>query len=1087
MTAASFMFNNHEIRTIASQASTIDERLLGRYVPIEDEESRTAAKCRLDAWVQMVAKGHRETFVTRLKRDGLTEASLLPYLGKVRLPEGMPLPSWASLFRQVTDRYAPTSEALSGDALNICEANDSFPFGALVYPFVTHAEIIARSRCSPKDLYPISSEAFASMRTSLLKRLTDLFAPILFERFYLFRLQEQPFSHYLSLPHPDPSGKDLYNNFLCYMFSEGMKSIFVDLPVFARLLGTVVDQWIQTYAEILSRLRQDLDDIRLTFTTLSASFEGCIKTIDCNLSDFHNNGRSVARVAFHDGTRVLYKPKCLEMDAAWAELLSWCERNGAPERLEAPRTLPRSGYGWCEFISKRSCRDESDVRRFYRRSGVLLCLVNVFSGTDLHLENIIADRDNPILVDVESLMQPKLKVPIEEDDLNEAMFIADEKLRKSVLATGYLPNWSLGRRNEIVGLGGLNPVADTEGQRLEIQYMNRNGMELKWCDYSKSFKEHAPELDSKPVSVSMFLTEVMSGFEDMYRFLSDSRHRLCGSGGPLDKFHERIIRVIFRPTSVYELILRRSLQPRNLREGVDWSIHFDFLCRMSAWDKDTDPLWPILSHERDALSRLDIPFFFTSTDRTLVKTYSERDVGDCVCNDSFRDVAERIYNLSANDMESNLELIEHAISSLSSNGQYWNDEETSMAAVPDMLSASDGEFLHEAESLAAMIESRTFYGSTTASWLCLGPIGDGSRVRWGVMGSDLYGGVSGIALFLGALWHLTCNPRYRDLAIRAIASVRRDLKKNGRLLIRAYGIGLGSGVSGLIYTLAKLAVFCEDTGLLDEAVCACKLLDKESWTSDTSVDLLTGIAGAVVAVLNVYSQNGDSALLEIAMMLGRTVLSRKATLASGLGCWRTVDDIPLTGMSHGNAGIALSLLRLYEASGEREFYVGATEGINYERSTFSSEQGWPDLRKFDAAKLNPFPNQWCHGAAGIGLARLGGRSSFADEHVAGEIDFALRRSLSKSTQVVDHLCCGNFGRIEFMFSAGLKLGCLHYIRAARGEANELMLLARKRGRYRWISGLDSHNHSFFTGSAGVGYELLRLISPDRIPSVLLFE
>src|SRR5205085_438597 len=57
---------------------------------------------------------------------------------------------------------------------------------------------------------------------------------------------------------------------------------------------------------------------------------------------------------------------------------------------------------------------------------------------------------------------------------------------------------------------------------------------------------------------------------------------------------------------------------------------------------------------------------------------------------------------------------------------------------------------------------------------------------------------------------------------------------------------------------------------------------------------------------------------------------------------------PLTGYSHGAAGIAWALLELAARAGADRFRPAALGAIAYERSLFSAEAGnWPDLRLFD--------------------------------------------------------------------------------------------------------------------------------------------
>ena len=53
---------------------------------------------------------------------------------------------------------------------------------------------------------------------------------------------------------------------------------------------------------------------------------------------------------------------------------------------------------------------------FYRRQGVLLALLYLLGMTDIHHENLIACADQPVLVDVETLLHPDLPVPTAAPD-----------------------------------------------------------------------------------------------------------------------------------------------------------------------------------------------------------------------------------------------------------------------------------------------------------------------------------------------------------------------------------------------------------------------------------------------------------------------------------------------------------------------------------------------------------------------------------------------------------------------------------------------------------------------------------------------
>ena len=105
---------------------------------------------------------------------------------------------------------------------------------------------------------------------------------------------------------------------------------------------------------------------------------------------------------------------------------------------------------------------------------------------------------------------------------------------------------------------------------------------------------------------------------------------------------------------------------------------------------------------------------------------------------------------------------------------------------------------------------------------------------------------------------------------------------------------------------------------------------------------------------------------------------------------------PLTGFSHGAAGIAWALLKLAAWSGQARFRESAESAIAYERSTFVAEEAnWPDYRAFpgeDQSALR-FMVAWCHGAAGIGLARTDSLHYMDDRETREEIRIALGKTV----------------------------------------------------------------------------------------------
>jgi lantibiotic modifying enzyme len=189
---------------------------------------------------------------------------------------------------------------------------------------------------------------------------------------------------------------------------------------------------------------------------------------------------------------------------------------------------------------------------------------------------------------------------------------------------------------------------------------------------------------------------------------------------------------------------------------------------------------------------------------------------------------------------------------------------------------------------------------------------------------------------------------------------------------------------------------------------------------------------------------------------------------------------PLTGFSHGTAGIAWALLELAALTGEEHFRKAALDAIAYERDLFSPEAGnWPHLADNDS-----FWVTWCHGAPGIGLARLCSLRYLDDANTRTEIDVALQTTLAQGFGTNHSLCHGDLGNLELILQASQTLEDRQWqVRVEQIAAGILESI----DQHGWLCGvpLQVATPDLMNGLAGIGYGLLRLAEPARVPSVLV--
>jgi lantibiotic modifying enzyme len=255
---------------------------------------------------------------------------------------------------------------------------------------------------------------------------------------------------------------------------------------------------------------------------------------------------------------------------------------------------------------------------------------------------------------------------------------------------------------------------------------------------------------------------------------------------------------------------------------------------------------------------------------------------------------------------------------------------------------------------------------------------------------------------------------------------------------------------------------------------------------------MTGAAGLILGILKLYQETNEQVVLDKAIACGQHLLEHRLSIDSSLRAWKTIEDKPLTGFSHGASGIAYALLQLYAVTEDSTYREAALEGIAYERSVLSSSAAnWPDLcSSFAQENGQPgFMVSWCHGVPGIGLGRLGALSVLETEEIHQDLEVALQTTQKYDLQGVDYLCCGNFGRLEVLLLAAQKLARPELQELALKKAAWVVARAKQTGAYQLSANLPSHafSPSFFQGTAGIGYELLRLAYPEVLPSVLLLE
>jgi class II lanthipeptide synthase len=363
------------------------------------------------------------------------------------------------------------------------------------------------------------------------------------------------------------------------------------------------------------------------------------------------------------------------------------------------------------------------------------------------------------------------------------------------------------------------------------------------------------------------------------------------------------------------------------------------------------------------------------------------------------------------------------------------------------------------------------------------------------LSDDIYGGTTGIGLFLSYLGAVTQEDRYTNLARAIAGNLQKQLINSLSQRKAPEGvaepIGAFGGLGGAIYSLSHFGALWRDQSLLDGAEAlvnyVAQLIDR-----DQAFDIIGGAAGCIGALLSLHHCTASEAALSAAVACAKRLVSTARSMPVGVA-WPTVADAsqPLTGYSHGAAGIASALLEVAGKTGDEQFRQVALEAVSYERSVFSkSQQNWPDFRAFKLPEAEQATEQhlkfsvtWCHGAPGIGLARLRSLAHLDTPEVRADINAAVNTTIVRGFGGNHSLCHGDLGNLDFLLDTAFTLADAELADRVYRIAGSILDSINTHG---WLCGVPSgvETPGLLTGLAGIGYGLLRLADPERVPSLL---
>ncbi len=307
------------------------------------------------------------------------------------------------------------------------------------------------------------------------------------------------------------------------------------------------------------------------------------------------------------------------------------------------KTLSLGNRHYRQFLDPLPANSEKEIKSFYQQLGKLVGLVYFLNGIDFHMDNLLAQKDSPYLLDTETILTNFEAIGI--------------KRWKNILNTGFF-------KIKKSKLGDISGISGGEQQRISLldpYPINDETDNLAVC-FKKptNFKPHNRlYFQGKIVNPEDYLQEIAWGFNLLYDFFLKNKKDIKKVLVSFIKERKIYSRQIFRPTACYYFLIVNLFQPNILKNKDVRNWVYNYL--LEGFGNKSKIARKITEWETKEILNLDIPYFYTRADQTHL--YAE---GGKIWKNFFKKtpleyLENKIESLSLEDKQKCKETIKKAI------------------------------------------------------------------------------------------------------------------------------------------------------------------------------------------------------------------------------------------------------------------------------------------------------------------------------------------------------------------------------------------------------------------------------------------
>ena len=688
------------------------------------------------------------------------------------------------------------------------------------------------------------------------------------------------------------------------------------------------------------------------------------------IGDPHRGAQQTARLSYinREGCRrsLYYKPRNLSVDEGFYNFITWMNNHFSISH-RAPRALNFGGYGWAEEIKQQDCTTKEQVSHYYQRYGSLLALTHIFAATDLHMENIVAQGEYPVIIDIETLFSALLK-----SDKNAS---AHHHIYNSLL----LPVQLMHDEIEISPLTARSKMQTNIDIRINPQ-KRCSTLKLEPAKLVTGDCKSEVIYEGQGANFSLYRQDIIKGLRETLQFLQINRDLVLRK--IFQFMNNAPIRIIIQATEEYTKILHNIFHPDTLKLNLTASVIH------SIADITHDPY--ILQSEINNLNQGDIPYFSMPFDQAELIDGNDNKLPVAIhyapsqkLSHQFSRLTNAFIKQSVKDLEHAF-LVYHLRNSQAERSQGFNFKH--------IANISDEEWLDAlAHDVLSKIMTNAIRHGENYSWRCINVSG-GGQTGADLSNTDLYQGVAGLALAYHNVGTRTSYAPFSDFARTLSKQVIRSLDETPQVSLGAF-----TGTAGALWAVSVIHSYQPTLmlALIEKTLAKLSLhLACQKWENYEDLDFNSGASGTLNMLLRLNLLYREYPIAEKIKKLADFIFARILEQSDEL----LKEDTTLLGFAHGTSGVSACLSAYLSLFGQSNPDAIALIRRNTERETrYRQPRGWPRLNKGDACETS-----WCHGTVGIGLSRLYCRAFLPRETYDTDIEIVIN-SLGKAKN--SHCLC----------------------------------------------------------------------------------